>query len=157
MVCSTALVVGCMNEDLFEDTEAIFKEMEGKDVVAYNAMVEGNSKTEETVEGSLEVFKAMQRARFRPTVSTFCERARGLLTLVVARARRAGALPGIKNGLVFDIKVGSAMVDMYAKCGWVEDGCRIFNQMPERNVITWTSMIDGYGKNGLSEGPPAVR
>ena len=58
---------------------------------------------------------------------------------------------GLKSGLVFDIKVGSALVDMYAKCGWVEDGRRIFSQMPERNVITWTSMIDGYGKNGLSD------
>jgi pentatricopeptide repeat protein len=57
----------------------------------------------------------------------------------------------MKSGLVFDIKVGSALVDMYAKCGWVEDGRRIFNQMPERNVITWTSMIDRNGKNGLSD------
>jgi pentatricopeptide repeat protein len=39
VVCSTVLVVGCTNEGLFEDAEAIFEEMEGKDVMAYNAMV----------------------------------------------------------------------------------------------------------------------
>ena len=59
VMCSTALIVGCMNEGLFEDAEAIFKEIEGKDVVVYNAMVEGYNKTEETTEGLLKVFKAM--------------------------------------------------------------------------------------------------
>jgi pentatricopeptide repeat protein len=39
VVCSTVLVVGCTNEGLFEDAEAIFEEMEGKAVMAYNAMV----------------------------------------------------------------------------------------------------------------------
>ncbi|XP_066315398.1 pentatricopeptide repeat-containing protein At1g28690, mitochondrial-like [Miscanthus floridulus] len=150
VVCSTALVVGCMNEGLFEDAEAIFEEMEGKDVVAYNAMVEGYSKTEETAEGSLEMFKAMQRAGLRPTVSTFVS-VLGACSLLSPELGEQVHCQGMKSGLVFDIKVGSALVDMYAKCGRVEDGRRIFNQMPERNVITWTSMIDGYGKNGRSD------
>ena len=151
VVCSTALVVGCMNEGLFEDAEAIFEEMEGKDVVAYNAMVEGYSKTEDTAEGSLEVFKAMQQAGFRPTVSTFVSVLGACSLLSSPELGEQVHCQGMKSGLVLDIKVGSALVDMYAKCGRVEDGRRIFNQMPERNVITWTSMIDGYGKNGLSE------
>ncbi|KAJ0083046.1 hypothetical protein Patl1_10570 [Pistacia atlantica] len=46
------------------------------------------------------------------------------------------------------VKMGSALVDMYAKCGRSEDARRIFDHMPEKNVFTWTSMIDGYGKNG---------
>lgn len=151
VVCSTALLVGCMQEGLFEDAEAIFNEMEGKDVVAYNAMVEGYSKTEETAEGSLEVLKAMQRAGLRPTVSTFVSVLGACSLLSSPELGEQVHCQGTKSGLVLDIKVGSALVDMYAKCGRVEDGRRIFNQMAERNVITWTSMIDGYGKNGLSD------
>ncbi|KAL8496207.1 hypothetical protein ACS0TY_020065 [Phlomoides rotata] len=37
---------------------------------------------------------------------------------------------------------------MYSKCGQTEDARCIFNHMPKRNVFSWTSMIDGYGKNG---------
>ncbi|OMO65345.1 hypothetical protein COLO4_31336 [Corchorus olitorius] len=44
--------------------------------------------------------------------------------------------------------IGSALLDMHAKCGRIEDARRVFDCMPEKNVFTWTSMIDGYGKNG---------
>ncbi|KAI3995137.1 hypothetical protein MKX01_031939, partial [Papaver californicum] len=37
---------------------------------------------------------------------------------------------------------------MYAKCGFVNDACKIFGEMPFKDEVTWTSMIDGYTKNG---------
>ncbi|CAN6289332.1 unnamed protein product [Urochloa humidicola] len=151
VVCSTALLVGCMNEGMFTDAEAIFESMEEKDVVAYNAMVEGYSQTEETAEGSLEVYKAMQRAGFRPTVSTFVSVLGACSLLSSPELGEQVHCQAIKSSLFGDIKTGSALVDMYAKCGRVEDGRRVFDHMRERNVVTWTSMIDGYGKNGLSD------
>ncbi|WVZ57056.1 hypothetical protein U9M48_007496 [Paspalum notatum var. saurae] len=152
VVCSTALLVGCMSEGLYGDAEAIFEGMEGKDAVAYNAMVEGYSKTEETAERSLEAFTAMRRAGLRPTASTFLG-VLGACSLLSSSPELGEQVhcQGIKTGLVSDIKVGSALVDTYAKCGRVEDGRKAFDQMPERSVVTWTSMIDGYGKNGLSD------
>ena len=150
VVCSTALLVGCMNEGMYGDAEAIFEGMEEKDVVAYNAMVEGYSRTEETAEGSLEVYKAMRRAGFRPTVSTFVTVLGACSLLSSPELGEQVHCQAIKSSLFSDIKTGSALVDMYAKCGRVEDARRIFDHMPERNVVTWTSMIDGYGKNGLS-------
>ncbi|CAL4931193.1 unnamed protein product [Urochloa decumbens] len=149
-VCSTALVVGCMNEGMFRDAEAIFESME-KDLVAYNAMVEGYSKAEETAEGSLEVYKAMQRAGFRPTLSTFVSVLGACSLLSSPELGEQVHCQAIKSSLSGNMKTGSALVDMYAKCGRVEDGRRVFDHMPERNVTTWTSMIDGYGKNGLSD------
>ncbi|XP_062215518.1 pentatricopeptide repeat-containing protein At1g28690, mitochondrial [Phragmites australis] len=151
VVCSTALAVGCMNEGLYEDAEAIFVGMVEKDVVAYNAMVEGYSKTEETAEGSLEVFKAMLQAGFRPTLSTFVSILGACSLLSSPELGEQVHCQAIKSSLFCDIKAGSALVDMYSKCGRVEDGRRIFDRMLERNVVTWTSMIDGYGKNGLSD------
>ncbi|KAF8720929.1 hypothetical protein HU200_023332 [Digitaria exilis] len=151
VVCSTALLVGCMNEGMYEDAEAIFTAMEKKDVVAYNAMIEGYSKAEETAEGSLEVYKAMQQAGFRPTVSTFVSVLGACSLLSSPELGEQVHCQAMKSTLFNDVKVGSALVDMYAKCGCVEDGRGVFNHMPERNVVTWTSMVDGYGKNGLSD------
>jgi pentatricopeptide repeat protein len=141
-----------MNEGLHRDAEAIFHGMDEKDAVVYNALVEGYSRTEDTAESSLEVFKAMQRARFRPTVST-CVSVLGACSLL-SSPELGEQVHGhvVKSSVVnSDIKTGSALLDMYSKCGRVEDARRVFDGMTERNVVTWTSMIDGYGKNGLSD------
>jgi pentatricopeptide repeat protein len=152
VVCSTALLVGCMNAGLREEAEAIFEGMaEAKDVVAYNAMVEGYSRTEETAESSLEVFNAMRRAGHRPTVSTLVSVLGACALLSAPELGEQVHCHAAKGGLTADIKAGSALVDMYSKCGRVEDGQRVFDRMPATNVITWTAMIDGYGKNGLSD------
>jgi pentatricopeptide repeat protein len=46
-----------------------------------------------------------------------------------------------------DVFVGNSLVEMYAKCGHMEDAWRVFNKMPSRDVITWsTTMILGHVK-----------
>ncbi|KAK9273057.1 hypothetical protein L1049_017864 [Liquidambar formosana] len=55
----------------------------------------------------------------------------------------------IPSGL--DISVSNSIVDMYLKCGLTEEAERLFSEMPERNVVSWTVMITGYGKHGLGE------
>ncbi|OMO50191.1 pentatricopeptide repeat-containing protein, partial [Corchorus olitorius] len=40
-----------------------------------------------------------------------------------------------------NIFVGSALVDMYGKCGTIEDAERAFYEIPERNLFTWNGMI----------------
>ncbi|PAN19920.1 hypothetical protein PAHAL_3G307800 [Panicum hallii] len=61
----------------------------------------------------------------------------------------------LRKGFFHDIYVGSALVDMYAKCGRVRDGRKIFDAMPSRNVVSWNAMIGGYAMHG--EAASAVR
>lgn len=37
---------------------------------------------------------------------------------------------------------------MYSKCGYVADAFQVFDNMPERNVVSWESMILAYARNG---------
>ncbi|KAI5669365.1 hypothetical protein M9H77_19218 [Catharanthus roseus] len=48
-----------------------------------------------------------------------------------------------------DISVANSIVDMYLKCGLADEAERYFNEMPVKNVVSWTVMITGYGKYGL--------
>ncbi|XP_075655827.1 putative pentatricopeptide repeat-containing protein At3g47840 [Castanea sativa] len=60
----------------------------------------------------------------------------------------------VKSSFVNSVFVGSALVDMYTKVGKIEHGCRVFDEMPVRNVVSWTAVITGlvqagYAKEGL--------
>lgn len=55
----------------------------------------------------------------------------------------------VKIGIEFDVYVGSSVVDMYAKCGWIWDARKMFDEMPEKNVVTWSGLICGYSQLGL--------
>jgi len=50
-----------------------------------------------------------------------------------------------------DIYVRSALVDMYAKCGFISEASMLFYMMPERNTVTWNSMIFGYANHGYCD------
>ena len=60
----------------------------------------------------------------------------------------------VKSSFVNSVFVGSALVDMYTKVGKIQQGCRVFDEMPVRNVVSWTAVITGlvqagYAKEGL--------
>lgn len=151
LVSSTALIVGCMNESLFDDAEEIFGSVVEKDTVVFNAMIEGYSKTLETSVRSLDVYKEMRSLDFRPTVSSFVSviGACCLLSALEFGEQVHGQI--IKSNAFCSVKCGSALIDMYSKCGRIMDARRVFDGMVERNVVSWTSMIDGYGKNGIPQ------
>lgn len=148
VVCSTSMISGYMRQGSVEDAEEIFKKTVEKDVVVFNAMIEGYSKSIETAKRAIEVYINMQRLEFRPTISTFASiiGACSLLSAFEVGQQVQGQL--MKTKYFTDIKMGSALVDMYSKCGRIEEARSIFDCMSERNVFSWTSMIDGYGKNG---------
>ncbi|KQJ84764.1 hypothetical protein BRADI_5g22640v3 [Brachypodium distachyon] len=50
-----------------------------------------------------------------------------------------------------DVALDNAVVDMYAKAGEFADARRAFDEMPYRNVVSWTSLITACGKNGFGE------
>ncbi|PKI66704.1 pentatricopeptide repeat-containing protein At5g55740, chloroplastic [Punica granatum] len=56
-----------------------------------------------------------------------------------------------KMGIGGCVFVASSLVDMYGKCRALEDARKMFDEMPERNVVAWNSMIVGCVQNGMNE------
>ncbi|KAI3775247.1 hypothetical protein L1987_49818 [Smallanthus sonchifolius] len=58
-----------------------------------------------------------------------------------------------ENGLLFDLLVCNSLLKMYIECGSIKDARALFDQMPSRDAISWTSVIQGCVKNGeINEG-----
>ncbi|KAF8408559.1 hypothetical protein HHK36_004622 [Tetracentron sinense] len=55
----------------------------------------------------------------------------------------------LRLGLVFDLYVGTSLIDMYVKCGGISDAHQLFDRMPVRDVSSWNALIAGYMKNGV--------
>uniref|UniRef100_A0A2P2QLA4 Putative pentatricopeptide repeat-containing protein At5g47460 n=1 Tax=Rhizophora mucronata TaxID=61149 RepID=A0A2P2QLA4_RHIMU len=56
----------------------------------------------------------------------------------------------VKLGLDASVIIGSALIDMYSKCGQVKDAESLFVMLPKKNLVTWNAMISGYAHNGHS-------
>ncbi|KAK7406265.1 hypothetical protein VNO78_07888 [Psophocarpus tetragonolobus] len=54
----------------------------------------------------------------------------------------------IKCGLDASVVVGSALIDMYSKCGQVNHSESIFHALPNKNLVCWNAMISGCARNG---------
>ncbi|XP_065873117.1 pentatricopeptide repeat-containing protein At5g04780, mitochondrial-like [Euphorbia lathyris] len=59
----------------------------------------------------------------------------------------------IVKSIVFDgdVAVANSLIDMYAKCGCLGSSEKVFQNMPNPNVVTWTTMISSYGVHGEGE------
>ena len=53
-----------------------------------------------------------------------------------------------KARFLCNICVCNALIEMYAKCGRIDEGCRLFDQMNERDVISWSTMIVALANHG---------
>lgn len=57
----------------------------------------------------------------------------------------------LRRGLDSILPVINSLVTMYAKCGCLEIGRRVFDRMDKRDVVSWNSMISAYGIHGFGE------
>ncbi|XP_057492279.1 putative pentatricopeptide repeat-containing protein At3g01580 [Actinidia eriantha] len=55
-----------------------------------------------------------------------------------------------------DLFVGSALVELYSKCGWMSDALRVFEEYCGPDVVLWTAIISGYEQNGYPEEAVAI-
>ncbi|KAJ9163784.1 hypothetical protein P3X46_023416 [Hevea brasiliensis] len=56
----------------------------------------------------------------------------------------------LRHGFESNVMVSSALIDMYLKCGFVGLGILVFDNMSNRNVVSYNSVISGLGLHGLA-------
>ncbi|KAJ6359614.1 hypothetical protein OIU77_003760 [Salix suchowensis] len=64
-------------------------------------------------------------------------------------ARQAHVL-GIKTASIYEVFVGSSLVNFYCKVGCVFEARKLFDRMPDRDLVSWTTMISGYASKQMA-------
>ncbi|KAK2988506.1 hypothetical protein RJ640_009548, partial [Escallonia rubra] len=128
----------------------VFNLSSAVDIVICTAMISGCVLNQMHTD-ALQIFRWLLCQKMRPnavTLASLLPACAGLAALRLGREIH-GAI--FRNRLEGKFYVGSAMTDMYSKCGRVDLAHRVFTRMPERDAICWNSMITSYSQNGKPE------
>ncbi|KAG0447716.1 hypothetical protein HPP92_028186 [Vanilla planifolia] len=127
--------------------ELIFSAKSQKNAVSWTAIISGyvqNGLDEEALKTFCEMRKAgavPDRATFSSVLSASAE----LALLVLGRQLHCCVL---QLGLSSNVFVGSALLDMYAKCGCLGDTEEAFREIPNPNIVSWNALVAAHAQNG---------
>lgn len=132
---------GCLH-DAFE----VFNKLPIRNMVTYGAMIAGYVRHGLGL-AALKLFASMRLEGIEPTEATClcCLKACGIVGALSQGRIIHKEIFMIEQKSVF---FGSTLMDMYAKCGSLEDACRVFEDMSTRNAVTWELMISIYAQHG---------
>ncbi|XP_042482589.1 pentatricopeptide repeat-containing protein At4g14170 [Macadamia integrifolia] len=125
----------------------LFDEMPERDAVLWTAMLAGYAQHEEPMLG-LVVFREMVGEGIQLDAVVMVS-----LLLICSQLgwlRHGKSVQGwsIRRCLHLGLSLGNAFVHMYVKCASLSYAQKIFNVIPETDVISWSALILGYGING---------
>jgi pentatricopeptide repeat protein len=133
---------------LMDSVRKIFDMMPKKDLISWNTVIAGNAQNG-MYEEALTMVREMGNANLKPdsfTLSSVLPIFAEYVDVIKGKEIHAYA---IRHGFDVDLFIGSSLIDVYAKCTRVEDSCRVFNLLSQRDAISWNSIIAGCVQNGL--------
>ncbi|PWA55478.1 tetratricopeptide repeat (TPR)-like superfamily protein [Artemisia annua] len=148
LVLWTGMVMGYVKCGEVGMARALFDEMVERDVVCWNVMIGGYAKYGKAME-ALSLFRCMLGEKMsRPDEVT--------LLMVLSACGQVGVLESGRwvhsymqnSGMQMNVHLGTALIDMYGKCGSLEDARVVFDKLKNKDVIAYNSMITCYAMHG---------
>ncbi|KAL6218480.1 hypothetical protein ACLB2K_011691 [Fragaria x ananassa] len=134
-------------DDDMESARKLFDEMSERDVISWSVMIGGYVRCEEARIG-MEMFRKMVcEVGVEPDGVTAVSVLKGCTSL---RELTIGTLLHglvICRGLDSDLFVGNSLIDMYAKCHYADSAFKVFKEMPQRNRVSWNSILSAFVHN----------
>ncbi|KAK1351550.1 putative pentatricopeptide repeat-containing protein [Heracleum sosnowskyi] len=134
---------GCLG-----DAHKVFEDIVDKNVVCWTAIISGYIGIKKFKE-AIDMFRGLLEMNLRPDSYT-------LVRVLSACTQLGDVDTGVwihryvsDIGMERNVFVGTSLVDMYAKSGNMEAARRVFDGMSEKDIVSWSAMIQGYASNGL--------
>ncbi|KAJ7532326.1 hypothetical protein O6H91_14G083400 [Diphasiastrum complanatum] len=130
------------------EAREVFDKLLDKDVVSWNVMIAGYAQKGHGLL-ALELFKQMEEEGMKPNSVTFLSILKACASMQSIDICKSIHKQIVNSGAASNIFVGNALVDMYAKCGYVDEAYRVFSNLLEKDIVSWNAMIHGYVMHGL--------
>ncbi|KAK7314596.1 hypothetical protein VNO77_33123 [Canavalia gladiata] len=151
IVSWNSMVIGYLRNGGLDMAVDLFRKMYEKNIITWNSIITGLVQGGRAKE-SLEIFHEMQLlsdSLVKPDKITIAS--------VLSACAQLGAIDHGKwvhgylrrSGIECDVVIGTALVNMYGKCGDVQKAFEIFKEMPEKDTSAWTVMISVFALHGL--------
>ncbi|KAK1433050.1 hypothetical protein QVD17_09956 [Tagetes erecta] len=140
-----ALILAYFKLGLTAHAYKVFDCVENPDVVTYTSIVSWFAKSNREIE-ALKFWFEMRGVGIEPNEYSF-------VAILIACGRVLDLELGcqvhclaVKMGCVDDTYVSNAFMGFYSKCGWLDCAGKVFDEMPERDISSWNTMISGLVK-----------
>ncbi|XVF13545.1 hypothetical protein REPUB_Repub08aG0216700 [Reevesia pubescens] len=152
VVSWNCMIDGYARIENVSEARKLFDLMPVRNVVSWNTMLALYVRCKKYVTQALMLFdRMMERGEVRPNSAS-------LVSILTACANLGRLDKGLwvhcfieNNKIKCDMLLSTALLTMYAKCGAMDLARDVFDNMPDKNVVSWNSMIMGYGMHGHVE------
>ncbi|RVW62306.1 putative pentatricopeptide repeat-containing protein [Vitis vinifera] len=156
----------------FSEANRYFYEMNQRDLITWNTLIAGYERSNPTetsrnlLTGLPENIGRLSRlihldfhqnivvaSSFKNNVLSLLPAEIGALSLLGTLDLHSNQIHGriIRRGLDGNLALSNALIDMYSKCGNIADSHQVFGGMSRRDLVSWTTMMIGYGTHGYGE------
>lgn len=150
VVSWTCMIAGFNNVGDVQRARKLFDTMPEKNLVTWSTMISGYAKNND-FDKAVELFQVLQDEGVKANET--------VMVSVISSCAHLGAIELgekaheyiVRNNLSLNVILGTALVDMYARCGSIEKAIWVFQELPERDVLSWTALIAGLAMHGYAE------
>ncbi|KAI3971232.1 hypothetical protein MKX01_021999 [Papaver californicum] len=142
------------NAGSMDEAQKLFDEMPERTLVSWTILMSGYARHGPKTETLLIFQKMVQNNNFKavqPDSFVYGIVLRACSSLEYLDYGREIHCRILKTDGVMDSFVENALVMMYSSCGSIKDSARVFDGILQPNVVSWSSMFNGYVQNGLEE------
>ncbi|KAK9268255.1 hypothetical protein L1049_010698 [Liquidambar formosana] len=129
------------------DAERVFKECPVGDLVSFTSMITAYAQYGQGEE-ALKLYFEMQNTGLKPDSFVCSSLLNACANLSAYEQGKQVHVHVLKFGFMSDIFAGNSLVNMYARCGSINDASRAFSEIPMKGIVSWSAMIGGLAQHG---------
>lgn len=142
-----SLISGHVRLGTMKSAREVFDEMPYRTIVSWTTMINGYARVGCYVD-ALEIFRQMQVVGIEPDEISVISVLPACAQLGALEVGKWIHMYSDKNGFLKKTGVCNALAEMYAKCGCIDESWHLFDEMVEKDVISWSTMIGGLANHG---------
>eukprot|EP00257_Ricinus_communis_P018982 XP_015577831.1 pentatricopeptide repeat-containing protein At5g06540 [Ricinus communis] len=150
VVSWTSMIAGYNKSGDVESARKLFDKMPEKNLVTWSTMISGYAKNN-CFNKAIELYNVLQSEGVQANET--------VMVSVISSCAHLGALElgekahdyVVRNKITVNLILGTALVDMYARCGSIDKAVQVFDELGEKDALSWTALIAGFAMHGHAE------